>query len=1079
MSLQGPKIVPSQILTGKLGEPFNGSVALQGEISRPTHSWSFTGTLPRGLTYYNLPNIAGTPWVKGTFTLFFKCRDNETGLESPVEPVFIEITQGKPIIATGQTAFGTVGTQFSRKFGGTGCVTCNSSYQPGIDAYIAQNDRPITGWAAAGLPSWATFNTATSEITGTPTAKGTTTITLTATGPGGASEATTATIVIGERFSGKVGVASSFTPDYTRTIGARIVSGLPPGLSIDPVSGLISGTPTQADSFNAYLSYGPLGIDAGAYATFILRADRTVAVQSANWGSYYASVGEEWITPLTDLVAVRQFENSVSINGRVSLALFGIASNGTVKYYNESLTQVTNNPLVSAGVSKTLGEGIIDGLSNVVDIATAQMPANNTQGAYSIALKSNGTVVPIILQASSYIVSTTLQLPDLSDVVSIAAGALGSVSESTHYLALKSNGTVQAWGRNDLGQALVPSGLSGVVAIAARFGYSLALKSDGTVVGWGSGGPSKPAGAVQSAFSWTLTGQNVTAIAAGLTHAIALKADGTVISWGSNDGGAIVPSELSGVIKIAAGAHHSSVIKSDGRLVSWGRWRTEAVGSSRNFGLTYPELSKDVETIEVPIAFTIAPESNPVIMESQIGSEASFIGTLFGFEKIAPTFAGASDCVASLVGVSMVAEFAGTGGFKLKSAAVVLLSGLSKVYSGYGSAVSVYTIPTGLQDFVVVRYNGSTTLPVAAGTYQVEAVLDTAEYSGVASGEMVIQKAPQSIKWQDIYGGTYALQDHLLGDAPFPLFASVSSGLGISYTSSDLQMATVAGNMVTLRGAGQVTLTAYQQGNSNYLAATPVSRSLLILAVRPVISNSQGLVVLGVGQQYFFQFQASNRPIEWVLTPNSILPPGFLFDSYAGTLSGAGVVPGMWRVGVIARNSAGDSEPNEFTFGVFESQSVDVVKNVTVNTNSWDVAFPDPFAGVGGVGAAVGQLRYGDEVTLKIAFGGGVTTPPLVSARFSLKGLDSEPDFLVTGPQDFKKITTYTSNGYVDEAFITVSLKNNALLAFLSDFESDAGTHASCIGEFEFVFRRSPKLGGGFDSISTRPFVLRVTRGLV
>lgn len=452
-------------------------------------------------------------------------------------------------------------------------------------------------------------------------------------------------------------------------------------------------------------------------------------------------------------------------------------------------------------------------------------------------------------------------------------------------------------------------------------------------------------------------------------------------------------------------------------------------------------------------------------------------GALFGFENIVPTFSGAASCVAALSGSGgevLEPTFVGSGGFVAKDAAVVQLGDLLKTYSGYAAPVSVSTIPIGLQASVVVRYNGSSTVPVVAGTYYVDAVLDTAEYFGVASGEMVIQKAPQSINWQP-------LQDRLLGDAPFPLFASASSGLGISYSSSDLQLATVAGNMVTLRGAGQVTLTAYQQGNSNYLEATPVSRSLLISAVAPVISNSQGLVVLAMGQEYFFQFQASNRPTQWVLTPNSILPPGFLFNSALGTISGAGIVAGVWRMGVIARNSAGDSAPNEFTFGVFESQSVDVVKNVTVNTDSWDVSFPDPFTGVGAVGAAVGQLRYGDEVTFKIAFVKGATTytPPLVSARFSLKGLDSEPAFLVTGPQDFKKITTYTSNGYVDEVFITVSLKSNELLAFLSDFESDAGTHASCIGEFEFVFRRSSKLGVGFDSISTRSFVLRVTRGLV
>jgi hypothetical protein len=48
---------------------------------------------------------------------------------------------------------------------------------------------------------------------------------------------------------------------------------------------------------------------------------------------------------------------------------------------------------------------------------------------------------------------------------------------------------VVAWGCAlagfDYGQCAVPSGLSGVTAIAAADAHSLALKSDGTVVAWG------------------------------------------------------------------------------------------------------------------------------------------------------------------------------------------------------------------------------------------------------------------------------------------------------------------------------------------------------------------------------------------------------------------------------------------------------------------------------------------------------------------------------------------------------------------------------------------------------------------
>ena len=42
-----------------------------------------------------------------------------------------------------------------------------------------------------------------------------------------------------------------------------------------------------------------------------------------------------------------------------------------------------------------------------------------------------------------------------------------------------------AWGANNVGQATVPPGLNGVVAVEAGHEFSLALLNDGTVAAWG------------------------------------------------------------------------------------------------------------------------------------------------------------------------------------------------------------------------------------------------------------------------------------------------------------------------------------------------------------------------------------------------------------------------------------------------------------------------------------------------------------------------------------------------------------------------------------------------------------------
>ena len=131
----------------------------------------------------------------------------------------------------------------------------------------------------------------------------------------------------------------------------------------------------------------------------------------------------------------------------------------------------------------------------------------------------------------------------LSNVIAVAGGAY-------HSLALKSDGSVVAWGWNSSGQTNVPAFLSNVLAIAAGGSNSLALKSDGTVVAWGD-----------NTYGQTLipTGlSNVVSISGGAAHCVALKSDGSLAAWGlSTDGQADVSNGLTNIMATSAGAFHN------------------------------------------------------------------------------------------------------------------------------------------------------------------------------------------------------------------------------------------------------------------------------------------------------------------------------------------------------------------------------------------------------------------------------------------------------------------------------------------------------------------------------------------
>jgi len=186
-----------------------------------------------------------------------------------------------------------------------------------------------------------------------------------------------------------------------------------------------------------------------------------------------------------------------------------------------------------------------------------------------------------------------------------------------HSLAVKNNDTVWAWGSNASGQLgdgsttsrsyagqvktnNTPTYLTGITAASAGFDHSLALKSDGTVWAWGDNtdgqlGDStntnssyaakvKTVGATCAATNADLS--SVTEVAAGAGHSLALKSDGTVWAWGNNEEGQLGDGttanqkcavqvtdsmgNLTSVVHISAGWRFSVAVKSDGSVWAWG-----------------------------------------------------------------------------------------------------------------------------------------------------------------------------------------------------------------------------------------------------------------------------------------------------------------------------------------------------------------------------------------------------------------------------------------------------------------------------------------------------------------------------
>ena len=82
-----------------------------------------------------------------------------------------------------------------------------------------------------------------------------------------------------------------------------------------------------------------------------------------------------------------------------------------------------------------------------------------------------------------------------------------------------------------------------------------------------------------------------------------------------------------------------------------------------------------------------------------------------------------------------------------------------------------------------------------------------------------------------------ALTAKVVGNPDFKLGAKASSGLPVSYTSSDTNVAKVTDSTVTIISSGTTTIKASQAGNNEWLAASPVSQVLTVSKATPTISG--------------------------------------------------------------------------------------------------------------------------------------------------------------------------------------------------------------------------------------------------
>ncbi|KFE69022.1 RCC1-like domain-containing protein [Hyalangium minutum] len=184
-----------------------------------------------------------------------------------------------------------------------------------------------------------------------------------------------------------------------------------------------------------------------------------------------------------------------------------------------------------------------------------------------------------------------VRMPRMTEAVSASSASGGG-----HSLILLEDGTVMAWGINNVGQLgdgttltgferVKVKGLTEVVAIVAGDTHSLAARRDGSVWAWGSNsyGQLGDGTTTRRLLATPIPGlSQIVAVAAGSSHSLALRADGTVWAWGTNSYGQLgdgtrtqrlspvqVPG-LTDVVAIDTRFATSYAVRTDGSVWAWG-----------------------------------------------------------------------------------------------------------------------------------------------------------------------------------------------------------------------------------------------------------------------------------------------------------------------------------------------------------------------------------------------------------------------------------------------------------------------------------------------------------------------------